>query len=445
MRLSIKARLTAWYTALMLLIAATLVVTLLMYSRQTAMDYAARTLEDAMDTAVRVLDMSDGGFSLDRDHMNAYPDVSLAIYDTQGVRLYGSRTRFGVDPVEGGMRTITGYDGSSWYVMDRKIQDRSSETYWLRAYTSPASYEFTMHSALMLALAIFPALTLAAAVGGYLLTRRAFRPVATLSRTAMSIADGDDLNRRLDGSGARDELGDLTDTLNAMLSRLQASFERERRFTSDAAHELKTPVAGIIAQAEWAMEHGDAGRRQALKQILKSARRLSAMTAQLLTLSRMDAGRQRVVMETVNLSELVLDVAQEMEPAAQERSIRMETDIEADISRLCDQSLITRALINLISNAIKYGREGGYVRVSLARSGEKNALICVEDDGLGIAPEHMERIWERFYQVDPSRADEGAGLGLSMVAWIARRHGGRAWAESENSENKKGSRFFILL
>ena len=171
------------------------------------------------------------------------------------------------------------------------------------------------------------------------------------------------------------------------------------------------------------------------------AKRMSGLVSRLLTLARSDSGRLDPGSESVDLSEMCRMVAGQQEYAAEEKDIGIVTDIEDGISVRGDEAMLIRVLLNLVDNAIKYGRTGGYVRIALERRGDE-AVMSVADDGEGISEKDLARIWERFYRVDPSRSEEGSGLGLSMVEALVKAHGGRVEAESVPGE---GSCFRVYL
>lgn len=156
---------------------------------------------------------------------------------------------------------------------------------------------------------------------------------------------------------------------------------------------------------------------------------MAALLSQLLMLARADKGRQPLQQEPVDLSELAEMVAETEAEQAAARQITVETELEPGITVLGDETLLMRLLINLTENAIHYGRPGGWVRLTLHRQGE-NAVGTVADNGIGIAPENLDKIWLRFWQADPAHSGGGAGLGLAMVRWIAEAHGGNVTAES---------------
>ena len=216
------------------------------------------------------------------------------------------------------------------------------------------------------------------------------------------------------------------------------AFEAERQFASDASHELRTPMAVIMAQCEDALsgEKTGADYREALSVIHRQGRRMNRMISGMLELVRMERKTDRYAREPFNLSALTESVCEDMALIC-EKNIALTTDVEPDISITGDQTLITRLLGNLIGNAYRYGRENGHIIVTLHRAGSAIELT-VSDDGIGIAPDQQKKIFRRLYQGASERSGDGAGLGLAMARQIARLHGGELTVVSEEG---KGSAF----
>ena len=216
-----------------------------------------------------------------------------------------------------------------------------------------------------------------------------------------------------------------------------------KEFVANVSHELRTPTTVILSQCEYALAHTEPNKetREALETIQGQAQKMAALISQLLTLARVDKSHKKLALETVDLSELAEMVAEQQAECAEEKHISVQTDIEPGIVLLGDETMLMRLLINLTENGIKYGREGGWLKVSLRREGE-TVRGSVADNGVGIAPEHLEQVWKRFWQADPARSAQGAGLGLSMVKWIAEAHGGTVNVRSALGE---GSEFTFLL
>ena len=238
--------------------------------------------------------------------------------------------------------------------------------------------------------------------------------------------------------GGSDELAQLAGAFNGMMQRLDDAFEAERQFASDASHELRTPMAVIMAQCEDALsgEKTGADYREALSVIHRQGWRMNRMISGMLELVRMERKTDRYAREPFNLSALTESVCEDMALIC-EKNIALTTDVEPDISITGDQTLITRLLGNLIGNAYRYGRENGHIIVTLHRAGSAIELT-VSDDGIGIAPDQQKKIFRRLYQGASERSGDGAGLGLAMARQIARLHGGELTVVSEEG---KGSAF----
>ena len=238
------------------------------------------------------------------------------------------------------------------------------------------------------------------------------------------------MSQRIGLPPGRDEISRLGQAFDNMFVRLEASFESEKQFTSDASHELRTPTAVILAQCEDARRHAETPEQyaQAIEVIERQAGKMSDLIAQLLQMTRLEQGTQRASFEWADLSGLVEVICAE-QPAFP-KNITLQTDIQPEVEARFDVTLVTRLLQNLIGNAVRYGRQDGHIWVSLRRE-QADAVLAVRDDGIGIAQEQQEKIWQRFYQVEPSRSGQaGTGLGLTMVRQIAALHGGAVSLDS---------------
>jgi heavy metal sensor kinase len=292
--------------------------------------------------------------------------------------------------------------------------------------------------------------------GGYWLAGRALSPVRTITRTARGIGETD-LHRRLNLK-TRDELGELAGTFDAMLDRLQAAFDRQRQFTADASHELRTPLTIVGLEAEQALER----RRtvdeyeRALKVIRSENEFMSGLVNDLLTLARMDAGQTALRLEALDLSDIVLEVTERLSRLARRGGVEIVLGDLPEAAVQGDRQYLSQMVANLVENAIKYaGGRGRHVRIETGRR-EAWAWVSVEDDGPGIPAEYLPHLFDRFYRVDKARtrqADQaqaggvekppdGSGLGLSIVQWVARAHGGEVTVTSEVG---KGARFEARL
>jgi heavy metal sensor kinase len=261
---------------------------------------------------------------------------------------------------------------------------------------------------------------------GYGLARRSLAPMERLRSLTEEIT-ADRLDRRLPVANPGDELGRLAQTINAVVGRLERSFAEVRRFTADASHELRTPLTAIRTEAEVALGNSLSTdeHRQLLGSILEECERLTRMTDQLLALAREDAGGARHAFGRLDLAALLGSVAETLRPLAQGKGVRLHAEATRPVSVRGDETRLRQVFYNLLDNAIKYTPEGGEVELTLTDQGG-SARVTVRDTGVGIPPEHLPHVFDRFYRVDRarSRAEGGTGLGLSIAQSIVASHGG---------------------
>ena len=437
---TIKTRISLWYAGFTLLIVAVLLVGMLLSQHLLSKDYYLDRLENAILAAEEGIYLENGEVRLEAETESG---VGINVLDEAGEMILGKRS-FVVALKEGVLRVRGSGEDANWYLLDKQVTLEDGRKLWLRAYISSSLTERINRSISLTLLFSMPALLTALIVGGYFMTRRAFKPIDELARAAESISDSSDLRQRIRIEGQADEVGQLAQTFDGMFERLDRSLENEKRFISDASHELRTPLSVICAQSEYALKPGRSVEEKdaALRVIFERGKRSSDMVGQMLLLSRMDSRRVPLNREEIDLSELVSNLVQEFEAQAVERGASIECRTGGELYFNCDEMLIMRMLMNLIENALHYGRPGGHVCVGAA---EQNGEIrlWVEDDGVGIPEEEQPMIWRRFYRVkrEENKA-AGTGLGLSIVKWIAETHGGRLELRSRPGE---GSCFFVIF
>lgn len=260
--------------------------------------------------------------------------------------------------------------------------------------------------------------------GGWTFSGRALQPLRKLTAAARRVtAEG--LDQRISSHGEDLEFAELIEVFNGMLERLERSFKQAYRFSADAAHELKTPLAILQGQIELAIHAAEDGStiQAELSGILDEVRRLSTISAKLLLLSQADAGNLRIHAEPVNLSKVLTDLVEDAAMLAPH--LLVTGDIQPGLSISADASLLPQVLHNLISNAIKYNVDRGWIRISTALQ-PKQIEVQVANSSQGIPPAERDRVFDRFFRADPAhgRRVEGVGLGLSVSREIARAHGG---------------------
>ncbi|MCI0692662.1 heavy metal sensor histidine kinase [candidate division KSB1 bacterium] len=287
-------------------------------------------------------------------------------------------------------------------------------------------------------------LAMAVAVGGgWLLAKYSMRPVTRVIQAVRQIT-ATNLSQRLPTYAAQDEIGALVETVNDLIARIEQGVGRLEQFSQNVAHELRTPLTILRGEMELALS-GNAGAPE-LRRIIASAMeeisRAAKIVESLLFLAHVDAGKMETKKERVALDLLAAEVFEDAQALAEGRPLHLTLTAPEQVVVAGDASRLRRLLLNLVENAIKYTPEGK-VEIAVQRA-DAQAIITVSDTGIGIAPEHLEHIFERFYRIDPDRSREtgGSGLGLSICAAIAHAHGGEIHVVSAVG---KGSTFEVKL
>lgn len=436
---SIRTRLTLWYSIFVALLFALLVAAMLLGQHLSSRDFFQQRLTDAVAEAADALRMGSDGPVIEGELSDE--DVYVTVLDADGTLLIG-RHRFGIAPSADRLRTSERRRGGTWYVLDHPVE-LDGNTYWIRCFMSNSAVSQTTRTLLLALIIAVPLMLLLTLCGGNLIAKRALRPLTEITATAESISGSGDLDRRIQLEDRTDEVGRLAQAFNSMFERLARSIDREKRFISDASHELRTPISVIAAQSEYALSPGASVEEKdaALKVIRERSERAGRMLNQMLLLSRMDSRRLPLHRERLSLSDLTEGTACELRDLAAARDMELSCDIAPGIEFDGDELLLTRMLTNLIQNAIQYGNPGGHIGVTLTRRGDR-AVLTVRDDGPGIPEADQPKIWERFYQVHKDGESEGSGLGLPIVRWIAEAHGGSIQLESAQG---RGSTFTVEL
>jgi heavy metal sensor kinase len=285
-------------------------------------------------------------------------------------------------------------------------------------------------------------ITIIGGLGAYWLAGAALRPVRKISDAAKTVS-ANTLDTRLALAGPKDEVKELADTFDAMLERLKHTFELQSNFVADVAHELRTPLASLRTNLEVVSADENATLvdfRAMVETHERAIARLERLVADLLILT---TGEHPLATADISLAALLEEVVDDLRVKAEERQVALQLLHDEDVVMRGDSTLLSRALSNLIENALHYNVPGGNVTVTIDHK-DRWAVVTVSDSGIGIAPENLPHIFERFYRVDASRSrhNGGAGLGLSIVSSIVQRHGGQLLVESTLG---KGSVFTVLL
>jgi heavy metal sensor kinase len=304
--------------------------------------------------------------------------------------------------------------------------------------------EVVLHGLLLTFAIYMPFVVSLAVAGGYWLMRRSLAPVDEITKRAEGITSTN-LSERLPEIQTGDELERLSTSLNRMIERLDEAFQHINRFSADASHELRTPLTILQLELEGiAQNHrGDAALGDQIGSALEETHRMSRIVESLLAISRLDAGEVKMEKIPIDLGDLVASTANEMTLLAEEKSIRLITNGVAGVQVEGDKTRLQQVVVNLIDNAIKYTQKGGTVEINVGKEWN-TAVFEISDDGPGIPADCLPHVFDRFYRADKarSRANGGAGLGLSIVKAICAAHGANV---SVSSQEGRGSCFRVEL
>lgn len=464
---SIRFKITLWFSlALVVIVGLTFFIVYLaggIVLRNTIRDYLISAVEENVDkiqwgnekrerAADTYIPYKDGYLVIDESFLDVINDVHTALYTVDGTMLYGE------NPLARQTEDVSFTESCTWHMevkgvrydfYDRKLDLSLPDegTLWIRGIVAETKSAAQLNEITRISWILLPALIALAVISGYFLTDRMLSPIREMEHTAGQISRGMDLKQRIEVGKNMDEIGRLAKVFNHMLERLEQSFEAERRFTSDASHELRTPTSVILAQCEYTLEKPRAAEdyEEALRVVQKQGRRMNALIGDMLDYTRMEQRPEQYVLDPLDLSAVVAEIAEQMSFLGT-NGIELTAKIAPAVEISGNALLISRLVQNLISNAYRYGKPNGHIEVALAveKEAENNqrAVLSVSDDGIGIAKEEQEKIFDRFYRSDCSRSIQGTGLGLSMVKKIAELHGADITVESAPGQ---GSSFRIIF
>lgn len=446
---SIKRRVTWYYAFVMILI--TLIISLLLsFSISQQINVITKdTLMHAVQDSFEDIDYDNQIIEIDNDFDNYVKGVTLLVYTEDGVLIKGSvPSEFpGYTPLEVGEYREIETETHIWLIYDLYHTYDNGQGLWVRGIYALDDATDTLVFLRQLLVLLVPLVLILAIFAGHRITKQAFEPITKITEGANSIQHGGDLSKRLPQGETKDELYDLTSTLNDMICRLEEAFQSEKEFTSDVSHELKTPLAVTLAECEYILkdERSAEEYRESLETIEAQTRRTMSMVQQLLQISRTIKKDTQIEKETFDLSILAEGLVEELSYVAEEQGITLRGEIQPGIEVTADETLMMRVMMNLLTNAMKYRRDipDSQVQMTLQKTGDFVELT-VSDNGIGIAEEDLDHIFKKFYKVDKarSRSGESFGLGLAMVKWIVEAHDGNVLVESKLGE---GSRFTVLL
>lgn len=449
-RIPIRLQLTLWVLLLMGITFTAFSIYLLLRFQNSLLGAVDSSLQITVLKTVAALDEEDfvETGKLTFDHAgNSQPasnnDFAMRILSAQGEvwDVYSASGRVsGWGGVEAAFSTL-----GEWRVHSQAVLNSKGEVIaWVQAAQSLQPVNDTVDDLLEQLMFGVPLVLLFAGLGGYFLANRALKPVDEITNTAQNM-NSQDLSKRIDYQGAMDEVGRLAQTFDQMLARLQESFERERRFASDAAHELRTPLTVLKGQIEVTLSRARSSTEyeSKLRELAVQVDRLIRLSNALLFLSRSDQNQISTKPVPVNLTELLSVLVEQFQPLAKEKNLNVSTQLADGLFVIGDNDYLIRLFMNLLENALKYTPADGQIQVSAERDAN-GVQVKIYNSSDGIASEHIPHLFERFYRVDEARssATGGNGLGLAIAQEIVRLHDGEInmWSEAGN-----GVTFFVRL
>jgi heavy metal sensor kinase len=456
MTLPLRARITALYFAVLAIAFASLAwISDLGFQRSieiTVNDASRANLESIQRMLERT---APKGIEEVKDELNELGGLwagasLLEVSDANGKVIFQSSPftkPYGADhPVtKDGISFVTSnLDDLQFRIATRKVEV-SGQTFLVRAAVPTEPFDQALDRFRLILEKTLPFLVILASLAGYWLSGRALAPVSEITKTARGIGI-QNLSGRLAVPPANDELRSLSETLNDMLARIEASVKRIAQFTADASHDLRTPVALIRTSAELALRRSRSEEeyRDTLSHILATSEETTHLIENLLTLARADAGAADLQFKNIDLVPHLQKITDEAGILASAKEIQITRQFTVDCIQVsADSAALDRLLMILLENAVKYTPPGGKIEMSCS-NGAGRARIEIRDSGIGISEKDLPHIFERFYRADQARSREpgGSGLGLAIAHWIVEMHGGSIEAQSTPGS---GSLFSISL
>lgn len=457
-RLSLRARLTIWFAASLLLILAPVLVTLAVLQWRNMREALDHHLEEDLEVAAEMLVAGPRGLAWRTD---AATDLGYDAGSQRWVEVYASsgqplffrglaarddiRTSLPVPTkATAGYLTFRTPAGAFTRVLTqaRRVGDASV---WLRVARREDDLRAELRRLILLFALLGPLAVLGAAVSGYFISGRALLPLSRMAARARTIS-ADRLSERLLIENPSDELGQLAAVFNETFARLEASFERLRRFTADASHQLRAPLTALRSVGEVGLRgaKSPSDYEEIIGSMLEEADRLSSLVDALLTLSRWESGRIPGMPATFDFAEVARGVATQLAVLAEERRIVLQVDATSPTTVKANEVMVRSAVMNVVDNAIKFTPEGRRVRIWTRSEASWHQLV-VDDEGPGIPEGHREQVLQRFHRVEGTpdgKTRTGAGLGLAIADWAMRANHGRIRVDA-NDEG--GTRVVLSL
>ena len=434
--MTIRKKITVWYSAFLFVLMSVCLTIILFTVEHFMHSDSTNLIQQYAEKISAAVTIKEDKLVFEQSQSPIAPGCNFAIFYPSG-EIYFDNTGWAdvsTEPAKFGKVIEIDIGDSEWLLLDRQIKNNNEVIGRLRVILPTSRIEKTIED--MGIIFIFATLAFIAVVvvGSLYIAGAALAPIDAVTNTARQISTRD-LSKRIDIIHTEDEVGRLIKTFNAMLERLESAFKRERQFSSDASHELRTPLSVAMANTEEALHSQKTIPEyiETLEQIDSQCGKMNKIITQLLTLTRGYDGKFLVSKERFNIETVVKGIISEMKDFADGYGVTICYDQKENIMVYADHMLMTQMLINLISNACKYGKVGGVVTITTVII-DNMTSITILDNGVGISDDDIGHIFERFYRADKSHTGDGSGLGLSIVKWIVEAHFGSIEVKSKLGE-----------
>ncbi len=463
--MSIQRKIIIWFTAILIVISLIMFFVILSASSIVLKETLKSTLVETVENNTNEIEYY---YILSEENKNSYSQyisykggyieindifideisgIISGIYEKNGNLIYGENPlgeKLLKKGFSNGIVQTLEIDNEKYYIFDRKLDHLGIKDVWLRGVVSENKALSEISDISKISFIILCVVIHIGVIVGIYIIEKVFRPIKKITEAAIKIGNSADLKERINMGEGKDEFKILANQFDKMVDKLDKTFESEKRFTSDASHELRTPVAVISAQCEYILESPREVEEyiEALEVISRQNKRMSSLINDMLSLSRFENKKNKYVFSEFDFSSSIDAICKDMS-LIEKKNIKLSYHIEDNIFLNGEKELLERLALNLISNAFKYGKENGSIFVSLKKDKKTGkVLLSVSDNGIGISDEEKEKIFDRFYRSDKSRSEAGTGLGLSLVSEIAKLHGGIIELESKLNE---GSTFTFIV
>ncbi len=429
-RIPVSIRVTAWFTTFILILFVIIMSSAILIEDKIVNNLSAKELVKAVE---RIYE--------DPDEFENFDDGIYYIkYDSNNDIIAGKIPKDFDMTLAFSIEDINTYqiENKKFLYYDTKLKNTRD---WIRGIYPLSKFQNEISKIWDIGIYLSPWLFIFVVIFGYRIIKNAFKPVKKISETALLIKKSKNFSRRIELDNSEDEIHKMASTFNEMLDTVEETFIHEKQFSSDVSHELRTPITVILAQSDYALDYVETldEAKESFEVINRQAKKMTSLINQIMELSKLER-QNEVEKERINFSNIILQLLEDYKTLLENSNIELIINIEKDLRIYGNKLMVERLFINLFINAIKFTKTT--INVSLNRI-NKEIILQIKDDGVGIAKGEQKYIWDRFFQINNSRnkdKNRGSGLGLSMVNKIVQLHSATIEVESEIG---KGACFIV--